>query len=329
MSAHGPRPRPRAFRAALHALCSAARAGSVRVRGPPGAHQAPPGPRQQTFDDLGRPLQDMTFVVVDLETTGGSPATVLDHRDRCGQGARRRGARRVPDPGASRGVDPAVHLRPHRHHRCDGRRRPAAGRRHSPRSWSSPAAACWSPTTRRSTSGSCAPACERTGPAWPAFESVDTARAGPADPDPRRDPQLQAGDPGRVFRVSDPALPPGAGRRAGHRRRAARAVRAARQPRRHVDGGAAHVLRPGAGGRAPQAAPGRDRARRAGRLPLPGRAGAGRSTSAPRAMCAPGCATTSRPASSAPGWPRWSRSPSGSTPCRARTRWRRRYASCG
>ena len=32
-------------------------------------------PRQTTFDDLGTPLHDVTFVVVDLETTGGSPAT--------------------------------------------------------------------------------------------------------------------------------------------------------------------------------------------------------------------------------------------------------------
>src|SRR5579859_3560267 len=32
-------------------------------------------PRQATLDDLGTPLHDVTFVVVDLETTGGSPAT--------------------------------------------------------------------------------------------------------------------------------------------------------------------------------------------------------------------------------------------------------------
>jgi DNA polymerase-3 subunit epsilon len=31
-----------------------------------------PLPRQGTFDELGRPLRDVTFVVVDLETTGGS-----------------------------------------------------------------------------------------------------------------------------------------------------------------------------------------------------------------------------------------------------------------
>ena len=32
-------------------------------------------PRQGTFDELGRPLAEVTFVVVDLETTGGSPNT--------------------------------------------------------------------------------------------------------------------------------------------------------------------------------------------------------------------------------------------------------------
>ncbi|MFP5320790.1 MAG: hypothetical protein ACLGIC_02985 [Acidimicrobiia bacterium] len=28
---------------------------------------------QRSFDDLGTPLIDVTFVVLDLETTGGSP----------------------------------------------------------------------------------------------------------------------------------------------------------------------------------------------------------------------------------------------------------------
>src|SRR5205814_254117 len=32
-------------------------------------------PRQCTFDELGTPLSEVTFVIVDLETTGGSPAT--------------------------------------------------------------------------------------------------------------------------------------------------------------------------------------------------------------------------------------------------------------
>jgi DNA polymerase-3 subunit epsilon len=34
-----------------------------------------PVPRQGTFDELGTPLAEVTFVVVDLETTGGSPNT--------------------------------------------------------------------------------------------------------------------------------------------------------------------------------------------------------------------------------------------------------------
>src|SRR5215207_847108 len=33
---------------------------------------APGPPRQQSFDELGTPLSQVTFVVVDLETTGGS-----------------------------------------------------------------------------------------------------------------------------------------------------------------------------------------------------------------------------------------------------------------
>ncbi|HTD49813.1 MAG TPA: DEDD exonuclease domain-containing protein, partial [Acidimicrobiia bacterium] len=35
---------------------------------------SPSAPRQQTLDDLGTPLSEVTFVVVDLETTGTSPA---------------------------------------------------------------------------------------------------------------------------------------------------------------------------------------------------------------------------------------------------------------
>ena len=34
-----------------------------------------PAPRQRSFDDLGTPLSDVTFVVLDLETTGGSAAS--------------------------------------------------------------------------------------------------------------------------------------------------------------------------------------------------------------------------------------------------------------
>src|SRR4051812_38916612 len=37
--------------------------------------RAPEVTRQQSLDDLGTPLSQVTFVVVDLETTGGSPYT--------------------------------------------------------------------------------------------------------------------------------------------------------------------------------------------------------------------------------------------------------------
>src|SRR4051812_42687800 len=40
-----------------------------------GSADALPVPRQASFDELGVPLSETTFVVVDLETTGGSPAS--------------------------------------------------------------------------------------------------------------------------------------------------------------------------------------------------------------------------------------------------------------
>ena len=45
-----------------------------QATGPSGS-RAVPDAVQPTFDDLGTPLSEITFVVVDLETTGGSPAS--------------------------------------------------------------------------------------------------------------------------------------------------------------------------------------------------------------------------------------------------------------
>src|SRR5690606_1694080 len=40
----------------------------------PSSHlRSPQWEAQRAFDELGRPLSDITFTVVDLETTGGSP----------------------------------------------------------------------------------------------------------------------------------------------------------------------------------------------------------------------------------------------------------------
>ena len=60
------------------------------------------GTVQGTLDELGTPLHEVTFVVFDLETTGGSARRTRDHRDRRGQGAGRRAARRVRHAGRSR-----------------------------------------------------------------------------------------------------------------------------------------------------------------------------------------------------------------------------------
>ena len=53
------------------ARTSSARTSSIRVEPERSARRRPVQP---TFDDLGTPLPEVTFVVVDLETTGGSPS---------------------------------------------------------------------------------------------------------------------------------------------------------------------------------------------------------------------------------------------------------------
>jgi DNA polymerase-3 subunit epsilon len=49
-------------------------AGSAAGEVQPGGSGTLRGARQASFDELGTPLRDVVFVVVDLETTGGSPA---------------------------------------------------------------------------------------------------------------------------------------------------------------------------------------------------------------------------------------------------------------
>ena len=89
--------------------------------------------------------------------------TRRDHRDRRGEGARRRAARRAGHAGRPGHRGAAEHRRAHRHHHRDGHRRAAAARRCCRRCWSSCAARCWSRTTPRSTPGSCAPPASGTG----------------------------------------------------------------------------------------------------------------------------------------------------------------------
>jgi DNA polymerase III subunit epsilon len=80
-------------------------------------------PVQRSFEELGTPLHDVTFCVLDLETTGGSAGTAPSPRS----GRSRCGAARwsdVPDARRSGSRDSSVDRAPHRDHPVDGDRRP-------------------------------------------------------------------------------------------------------------------------------------------------------------------------------------------------------------
>ena len=158
--------------------------------------------------------------------------TDAHHRDRRGQGLRRRGPRRVPDARASRAVD-----------RC----RTSACSPASPTRWWStpPPIAAVIPSFLEFARGSVlvahnAPfdvgflraACAVHGHAWPAFPVVDTAVLARRVLTPRRGAQLQAGDARPALPGPDRADPPRPGRRPGDGRRPARADRAGRVARR-------------------------------------------------------------------------------------------------
>ena len=231
-----------------------------------------------------------------------------DHRDRRGQGARRRGPRRARHAGRPGPQHPAADRRAHRDHHGDGVRRPddrvgAAGV-----SGVLPRRGAGRPQRRlrhRVPARGRRALPDRLAPSAGAVHRA----AGPPGAHPRRGAQRAAGGAGAAVRRRHHPDAPRPRRRPRHRRRAARADRAGRQPGRAHLHRAALVSARRDTGPAPQAVS-RRRACRTGRActcsadPRPRC-----STSAPRWICADGSASTSPAPTRAPASRRWRRWP--------------------
>ena len=229
-----------------------------------------PAAAQASFDDLGTHLSQVTFCVVDLETTGGAETDMITEfgavKVRGGEvlgefqtlvnprsaippliavltGITNQmvaGRPRAP-PGAARVPD----LRPG--HRDRGAQRPV----------------------RR---GLSAPGLREPGVRVPALAGDRHRGARPADPAPGRGAQLPAGHVGPPFPGGGHPEPPGPDRRPGDGRRAARPDRTGRQPRRAHHRGSLRVQPPGVAAAPGQAHLGRRPAGSAGGLPVRRRA---------------------------------------------------------
>ena len=226
---------------------------------------------QRSFDELGRPLRDLTFCVVDLETTGGSAAAGSMITEIGAVKVRgRRGARRVPDAGQPAHRDPRVHRRPDGHQQLDGPRRTGdrVGTARLPRVRGGMRPGRPQRTLRRRLP----PALRsRAGSALAALRGARHRQAGAPRDHARRRPQLQALVTGEGLQLRDDAQPPRPVRRAGDRRRPARTDGAPGWPGRPHAGGAPDLLRPGQHGPAPQAPPRRGPPPRPRGLPVPRR----------------------------------------------------------
>ena len=265
---------------------------------------------QRSFDELGRPLRDLTFCVVDLETTGGSAAA--------GSMITEIGAVKVrggevlgefqtlvnphteipPFIAVLTGITNSM-VRDAPTDRVRAARVPGVRRGLRPRRAQRPVRRRVPPALRRAS---------RDAP-WPKFEVLDTAKLARRVITRDDAPNCKLSSLAKVFSSTHDAQPPSALRRPGHGRRPPRPDGAARRPRRPHPRGAPDVLRPGQHRPAPQAPPRRGPPPRPRRLPLPRRPRRASSTSAPRETSAPGSAPTSPPRRPAPGWARWSASP--------------------
>ena len=296
---------------------------------PPAAAGEPARFEQVTIDELGTPLADVTFVVVDLETTGGSPkdSAITEIGAVKVRGGEVLGEfQTLVDPGCE--IPPYISVLTgitsmmvaaapaHRHRAARVPRvRPRRG----------PGRAQRAVRPRLPQGG-----VRRERHRLAGRGLGRHRRPGPPAAHPRRGAQLQAGHPrARTSRATTSPT-----HRALDDARATVDVlhglfERLGPARHHLARGADRPDPPGRPRAAAQAAPGRRRARAARASTSSAGRATSRSTSGRRTTCAAGSAATSPPASSAAGSPRWWRCPSGSTRSPARTTSRPPSASCG
>ena len=162
---------------------------------------------QVSIEELGTPLADVTFVVVDLETTGGSPKDSAITEIGAVKVRGGAGARRVPDPGRPGPGDPALHQRAHRHHLDDGGRGARASARCCPAFLEFARGAVLVAHNAPFDLGFLKAACAGERHRLAAGRLGRHRRPGPPAAHPRRGAQLQAGHPGAVL-LAPPRRPP-------------------------------------------------------------------------------------------------------------------------
>ncbi len=231
---------------------------------------APTASAQASFDDLGTHLSQVTFCIVDLETTGGAETDMITEFG----AVKVRGGEVLGEFQTL--VNPRSHIPPliavltgitnQMVAQAPALRevlagvpgvRPGHGHRGPQR-----ALRRRLPPARLRVAGVPVPPLAGAGHCGP----------GPRHPAPRRGAQLQAGHPRQALPSHGGTQPPRPDRRAGHGRRAARPDRTGGQPRRPHHRGPAGVQPTGVAAAPGQAHLGRGPAGQARRLPVRGRA---------------------------------------------------------
>ena len=278
---------------------------------------APRSPAPQlSFDELGTPLRDVTFVVLDLETTGGSA-----QRDAITEvgAVKVRGGERLGELATL--VDPGTGIPPQVVALTGITTALVTGAPRLPQVLPSVleflTGAVLVAHNAPFDAGFLRAACERHGATWPRPPVLCTARLARAVLSRDEAPSVKLGALAELF---------GTGTRPTHR--ALADARATVDVLHHLLGQIGNL---GVQSLEELLALVRDasaRCRRRRGSTCSAAPGTRCSTWAPAAICAAGCAATSRRANGVDASGTWSRRPSGSTRWCVRTRWKRRSVSC-